>query len=91
MTNDIEFNLILNNYIEEMKNMEKKIIEFKDLLSGMSYFNAAEKDWFKETKDRNKCRKRLQTVAKELVSNGMKKEDLNQIVEKGNYMVCKLD
>jgi hypothetical protein len=74
-----------------MKIMEHKIKEFKALLGQMSYFNAAEKNWFNEVDKRKECRIKLQNASKELKTLGLSQDEISNIVEKGQYLVCKLD
>ncbi len=52
--------------------MSQELIEkFKRKLSEMSYYNAAESDWGKETELREACRVELRNLAKNLMYQGI--------------------
>jgi len=56
--------------------MTQELIEkFKSKLSSMSYYNAAEGDWSRETEARNKCSKELKDIAKNLKYQGLNPAD----------------
>ena len=50
---------------------QELIDKFKNKLSEMSFFNAAEGDWHSEREQREKCRKELQEIAKNLKYQGI--------------------
>jgi hypothetical protein len=68
--------------------VNEDIIELKDLLTMMSYYNAAESDWNSESKKRDQCRLELKALIKKLRDKGI---DPKPLIESGNYLLSSVD